>query len=164
MGTRDSTGNGRLYPSYAVGLLRHGRRVLGQFDINHRAHRVHRARKAVFQWPDRPSLYNPVVHFVYMVRCADGTLYTGYARDPHAREKAHNSGRGARYTSGRRPVRLVYSETFESLSDALKREYQLKRLTRVGKEALIAARTRRRAERLAPVKRNNIELRDRGDR
>jgi putative endonuclease len=87
------------------------------------------------------------VHCVYIVRCADGTLYTGYARDPRAREKVHNSGRGARYTSGRRPVRLVYSETYESRSDALKREYQLKRLTRVGKEALIAMRARRRARR-----------------
>jgi putative endonuclease len=75
-----------------------------------------------------------------MVRCADGTLYTGYALDPHAREKVHNSGRGARYTAGRRPVRLVYSEAFESLGDALKREHQLKRLTRIGKEALVAAR------------------------
>jgi putative endonuclease len=80
-----------------------------------------------------------------MVRCADGTLYTGYARDPDAREKVHNSGRGARYTSGRRPVRLVYSERCGSRSDALKREHQLKRLTRIGKEALVAARTRRRA-------------------
>jgi putative endonuclease len=86
------------------------------------------------------------VHFAYIVRCADGTLYTGYARDPHARAKVHNSGRGARYTSGRRPVRLVYAETFESRSDALKREYQLKRLTRVRKEALIAAHKRRRAK------------------
>jgi len=90
------------------------------------------------------------VHFAYIVRCADGTLYTGYARDPHARTKVHNSGRGARYTSGRRPVRLVYTEIFESLSAALKREYQLKRLTRARKEALIAARTRRRPRKSIP--------------
>jgi putative endonuclease len=89
------------------------------------------------------QVYNLVVHFVYMVRCADGTLYTGYARDPDARAKVHNSGRGARYTSGRRPVRLVYSERYESRGDALKREHQLKRLTRVGKEALITAVSRR---------------------
>jgi putative endonuclease len=55
------------------------------------------------------------VHFVYIVRCADGTLYTGYARDPRARERAHNSGRGAKYTGGRRPVRLVYQEAFRSM-------------------------------------------------
>jgi putative endonuclease len=72
-----------------------------------------------------------------MVRCADGTLYTGYAREPCEREKAHNSGRGARYTSGRRPVRLVYAEAFDSINDALRREHQLKRLTRAQKESLV---------------------------
>ena len=78
------------------------------------------------------------MHFVYIVRCADETLYTGYARDPHAREKMHNTGRGARYTACRRPVRLVYSERFKSLGDALRRECQLKRWSRANKEALIA--------------------------
>ena len=78
------------------------------------------------------------MHFVYIVRCADGTLYTGYARDPHARERVHNSGRGARYTSGRLPVALVYSEACESRGEALSRERQLKRWPRRRKEALIA--------------------------
>jgi putative endonuclease len=78
------------------------------------------------------------VHFVYIVRCADGTLYTGYARDPHARAKVHNSGKGARYTSGRRPVALVYVEACQSRGDALSREHRLKRLRRDRKEALIA--------------------------
>ena len=73
-----------------------------------------------------------------MLRCADGTLYTGYAGDPQNRENVHNSCRGARYTAGRRPVRLVYSEAFESHGDALRREHQLKRWTRAKKEALIA--------------------------
>ena len=76
------------------------------------------------------------MHFVYIVRCADGTLYTGYARDPRAREKVHNSGRGAKYTSGRRPVRLVYAQGFRTLSKALKREHQVKKLSRKEKEAL----------------------------
>ena len=70
------------------------------------------------------------VHFVYMVRCADGTLYTGYARDPKQREQVHNSGRGARYTASRLPVSLVYSERCRSLSQALKREHELKGWTR----------------------------------
>ena len=83
------------------------------------------------------SYYNRRVHFVYIVRCADRTLYTGYARDPGAREKMHNSGRGARYTAGRRPVRLVYSESFRSIGDALRRERQLKRWRRARKEALV---------------------------
>jgi putative endonuclease len=79
------------------------------------------------------------VHFVYMVRCADGTLYTGYARDPAEREHVHNSGRGAKYTAGRRPVSLVYTERFRSRGKALKREHALKRLSRAEKERLIAA-------------------------
>jgi putative endonuclease len=77
------------------------------------------------------------MHFVYIVRCADGTLYTGYAKDPHAREKAHNSGRGAKYTAGRCPVSLVYSEKCRSLGRALRREHELKRLKRTAKEALV---------------------------
>ena len=77
-------------------------------------------------------------HFVYIVRCADDTLYTGYARDPEARVRAHNAGRGARYTSGRGPVRLVYVEAFRSHGKALRREYHLKQLPRAKKLALIA--------------------------
>ncbi len=80
------------------------------------------------------------MHFVYIVRCADGTLYTGYARDPEARARAHNDGRGARYTSGRRPVAVVYVEQFRSKGKALSREHELKRLTRQRKEALINSR------------------------
>jgi putative endonuclease len=83
------------------------------------------------------SGYNGTVYFVYMVRCADGTLYTGYARDPEKRILAHNAGRGAKYTSQRRPVSLVYSEASESLSATLKREYAVKCLTRREKESLI---------------------------
>jgi predicted GIY-YIG superfamily endonuclease len=78
-----------------------------------------------------------VSHFVYIVRCADGTLYTGCARDPKARERVHNSGRGARYTAGRRPVCLVYSEACRSRGAALTREYHVKRLSRPKKDALI---------------------------
>jgi predicted GIY-YIG superfamily endonuclease len=77
------------------------------------------------------------VHFVYIVRCADGTLYTGYARDPHERTAVHNTGKGAKYTASRRPVALVYSEPCESLGGALRREIQIKRWTRARKEALV---------------------------
>jgi putative endonuclease len=76
------------------------------------------------------------MHFVYMVRCADGTLYTGYARDPERREKVHNAGRGAKYTAGRLPVSLVYRELCDSRSSALKREHEVKRLARRDKERL----------------------------
>jgi len=78
------------------------------------------------------------VHHVYIVRCADGTLYTGYALNPSDRVAVHNDGRGARYTARRRPVALVYSESFETKSAALQRECQLKRWSRKMKEALIA--------------------------
>ena len=78
------------------------------------------------------------MHFIYIVQCADGTLYTGYARNPHEREKVHNRGCGARYTAGRRPVRLVYSEACASVGDALRREHQLKCWSRARKEALVA--------------------------
>jgi predicted GIY-YIG superfamily endonuclease len=77
-------------------------------------------------------------YFVYIAKCADGSLYTGSARDPQQRIEVHNSGRGARYTSGRLPVRLVYSEPCASQGDALRRERQLKGWTRRKKEALIA--------------------------
>jgi putative endonuclease len=79
------------------------------------------------------------MHFVYIVRCSDETLYTGYARDPEARVAAHNAGKGAKYTARRLPVTLLYSETCGSRSAALKREHELKRLTRTEKEKLISA-------------------------
>ena len=81
------------------------------------------------------------MYFVYIVRCADGSLYTGYARDPEKRAKAHNTGRGAKYTAQRLPVSLVYSESCETKSDALKREYQLKRLSRRDKDLLVSTKT-----------------------
>ncbi len=79
------------------------------------------------------------VHFVYLLRCGDGTLYCGSAKDPLARAAMHNRGRGARYTRGRRPVALVFVETLASIGDALRREYAIKQLTRAKKEALIAS-------------------------
>ena len=84
-----------------------------------------------------PILVASRMHYVYIVRCTDGSFYTGYARDPKARTRAHNTGRGARYTSGRRPVRLVYWEAWETLSEALRREYELKQWPRARKQALV---------------------------
>lgn len=81
------------------------------------------------------------MHFVYMVRCSDGTLYTGYARDPERRTKVHNAGRGAKYTARRLPVSLVYWESCGSRSAALKREHEVKRLARVHKEQLARLQT-----------------------
>ena len=76
---------------------------------------------------------------VYIVRCRDGTLYTGIARALSRRIEEHNSGdSGARYTRSRRPVRLVYAEECPSRSAALKREHAIKRMTRSAKKRLIA--------------------------
>jgi len=77
------------------------------------------------------------VHYVYIVQCADGTLYTGWTTDLPGRMEAHNSGAGAKYTRGRGPVRLLYSETFETKGEALKREHQIKKLERQKKLKLI---------------------------
>jgi uncharacterized protein (TIGR02453 family) len=75
---------------------------------------------------------------VYVARCGDGTLYTGVTTDPDRREAAHNAGRGAAYTRPRRPVRLIYLERADGRGAALRRELAIKRLTRQGKEALVA--------------------------
>ena len=75
---------------------------------------------------------------VYILRCADGTLYTGSTDDVERRVAVHNSGKGAKYTRGRRPVEVVYTEECESCSAALKREYAIKQLIRAQKLALIA--------------------------
>ena len=77
------------------------------------------------------------MYYVYLLRCADGTLYTGFTNDLARRLAAHNTGRGAKYTRGRRPVELVYWENFSNKSSALKREYAIKRLSRAEKLSLI---------------------------
>lgn len=83
---------------------------------------------------------------VYVVRCRDGTLYTGTSNDVAARVARHNAGRGARYTRGRRPVELVYCETVGDKGPALAREWAVKQLSRAEKLALLRpVRRRRRA-------------------
>lgn len=75
--------------------------------------------------------------YIYIVRCRDGTLYTGITTDLDRRIKDHNRGTGSKYTASRRPVKLVYSEPHPDRSSALKREAQIKRFTRREKENLI---------------------------
>ncbi len=74
---------------------------------------------------------------VYMVRCADGSLYTGIAKDLTARIATHNAGKGAKYTRVRLPVTLVWSENSENRSTASKREYAVKQLNRAQKLSLV---------------------------
>lgn len=76
-------------------------------------------------------------YYVYILRCGDGTLYTGYTDDPARRERVHNSGRGAKYTRSRLPVELVYREACPDRSAALRREAAIKKLTREQKLKLI---------------------------
>ena len=78
------------------------------------------------------------MHYIYIVKCSDNTYYTGYSNNPEKRIKAHNDGKGARYTRGRRPVQLVYYEKYENKSEALKREWEIKHLTREQKEEIIS--------------------------
>jgi len=81
--------------------------------------------------------------FVYMLCCADNSLYTGVATDLDARVAAHNAGKGAKYTRGRLPVVLVYREMVRGRGAALTREFAIKRLTAAAKRRLIAAPARR---------------------
>lgn len=75
--------------------------------------------------------------YVYMLRCADGSLYTGWTNDMEKRLKAHQRGQGAKYTRSRGPVELVYSEELTDKSEALKREYVIKQLSHTEKLKLI---------------------------
>ena len=78
---------------------------------------------------------------IYILRCRDGSLYTGITTDVEKRLEAHRSGKGAKYTRGRGPLELVYREECGTHSDALKREIEIKRLTREQKQALISQLT-----------------------
>ena len=77
------------------------------------------------------------MNYTYILRCADGTLYTGWTNDLDRRVETHNRGRGGKYTRARLPVTLVYAEPHESESDARRREVQIKQLSRADKLALI---------------------------
>ncbi len=79
-------------------------------------------------------------YFVYILRCGDGTLYTGITNDPPRRLAMHNCGKGAKYTRGRGPVRMLYLEPCVDRAAASRREYAIKRLSREEKERLIAAK------------------------
>ena len=77
------------------------------------------------------------VWYLYILRCSDGTLYTGITTDVEKRLETHRSGKGAKYTRGRLPLELVYQEVCGSHSDALKREITIKKYSRTEKQKLI---------------------------
>jgi putative endonuclease len=81
-----------------------------------------------------------VAAFVYLLRCADGTLYCGWSTDPERRLRQHQAGTASRYTRRRLPVELVYTREFETRSEAMREEIRIKRLPRAEKRALAAGR------------------------
>ncbi len=78
-------------------------------------------------------------NITYILRCSDGTLYTGWTNQLDKRLNDHNEGRGAKYTRGRRPVELAYQEMYDTKQEAMQREARIKKMTRKEKEKLIEA-------------------------
>lgn len=81
-------------------------------------------------------------HIVYMLKCKDSTLYTGYTTDLARRVKEHEEGKGAKYTRGRGPFQVVYIERQETKEEAMRREYEIKQLSRKEKVKLIQQQLR----------------------
>ena len=77
------------------------------------------------------------MNYTYILKCKDGSLYTGWTNDLEQRVAAHNTGKGAKYTKARRPVELVYFEEFETKEQAMKREYAIKQMARKDKLELV---------------------------
>jgi len=75
-------------------------------------------------------------YYVYILFCADGTYYTGWTTDVQKRLAVHNKGKGAKYTRGRLPVKLLWFDSFNSKSEAMKKEYAIKQLSKDGKKAI----------------------------
>lgn len=78
------------------------------------------------------------MNYTYIVRCRDGSLYTGWTNNLEGRMKAHNENRGAKYTKPRLPVSLVYYEVFETKEEAMRREAEIKKLPKLKKEQIVA--------------------------
>ena len=80
------------------------------------------------------------MNYTYLVRCADGSLYCGWTNRLEERVRAHNEGKGAKYTKSRRPVELVYYEAFATKEEAMRREADIKQMTRKEKLALFSGK------------------------
>lgn len=86
------------------------------------------------------------MNYTYMLRCGDGTLYTGWTNDLEKRVAAHSSGKGGKYTRSRLPVELVYFEEHDTKEEAMRREWAIKHMTRAEKLALIKEKAARKAD------------------
>jgi len=80
------------------------------------------------------------MNFVYLLKCSDGSFYCGYTNDINARVKTHNEGKGAKYTRCRLPVEIVYNENYPTKAEAMKRECEIKKMTRAQKQILIQSK------------------------
>ncbi len=76
--------------------------------------------------------------YTYIAKCRDSSFYTGYCKNLDSREKKHNLGKGAKYTKQRRPVKIIYFEEFKTKIEAMRRERQIKKWSRIGKEKLVS--------------------------
>ncbi|MGC4018795.1 MAG: GIY-YIG nuclease family protein [Muricomes sp.] len=79
------------------------------------------------------------MNYTYILKCKDGSLYTGWTNDLEKRVRDHNAGKGAKYTKARRPVELAYFESFQTKEEAMKREYSIKQMSRSQKIALLVS-------------------------
>ena len=105
-------------------------------QIGTRIDRRRKKRKA--EAPAEKAVEKPAeTNYTYLLRCADGSLYAGWTNDLEKRLEAHQSGKGAKYTKAHLPVELVYHETFDTKEEAMRREYELKQMTKAQKEALV---------------------------
>ena len=86
-----------------------------------------------------PAGFRQGVCYTYLLRCADGSLYCGWTNDLEKRVAAHERGTGGKYTHARRPVKLVYAESFETRQEAMRREWEIKQMTRADKLKLVAS-------------------------
>jgi putative endonuclease len=91
-----------------------------------------------YLWYTEETKRRNFMNYTYIVKCADGSFYTGWTTDIERRLKCHNAGKGAKYTRPRLPVELVYFESFETKEEAMRREAAIKKLSRERKEQLVA--------------------------
>ena len=94
-------------------------------------------------------------NFTYILECSDGSFYTGWTNNLERRVKAHNAGKGAKYTKSRKPVKLVYFETFLTKQEAMRREWEIKQLSRVEKWKLIQAKKQIKIQNRTATNRHN---------
>jgi putative endonuclease len=98
----------------------------------------HDSRDVTANSDDREVVADPDAdHYVYVLGCADGSLYTGYTTDVERRVAEHDAGEGAKYTRGRTPVELVHVESYDDRGAAMSREYEIKQLPRAAKQRLV---------------------------